>query len=197
MAQLSVPKNRTTIAPRIGIRPSFAALIVMVTGMRSSALSPILSTTCMPIRQLWHPVSAIAGSSVALIRFLSAKPRAWQSSSNALTYTQTYGCGADVRLCHLSQTLSYKWWSRAIALTLATGPFTIVPSSKAADCSSLVSMVSVGRWAYAMPRQVRSMWFTFLHLPQRLPYAGHWLLHMLHGKVILSVYLFKKKTFLL
>ena len=47
-----------------------------VTGMRSSALSPILSATCMPIRQLWHPVSAIAGSSVVLTRFLSATPRA-------------------------------------------------------------------------------------------------------------------------
>ena len=74
-----------------------------------------------------------------------------------------------------------KWWSRAIALTLVTGPFTIVHSSKAADCSSLVSVVSVGRRAYAMPRQARSMWFTFLHLPHRLPYAGHWLIRMLHG----------------
>ena len=92
-----------------------------------------------------------------------------------------YGCGADVRLCHLSQRLSYKWWSRTIALPLATGPFTIVHSSKAADCSSLVSVVSVGRRAYAMPRQARSMWFTFLHLPHRLPYAGHWLLRTLHG----------------
>ena len=33
-ARLSVPENRTTIAPRIGIPPSFAAFIVMVTGMR-------------------------------------------------------------------------------------------------------------------------------------------------------------------
>ena len=76
MARLSVPENRTTIAQRIGIPPSFAALIVMVTCMRSSALSPILSATCIPIRQLWHPVSAIAGSSATLTCFLSAKPRA-------------------------------------------------------------------------------------------------------------------------
>ena len=78
-----------------------AAFIVMVTGMRSSALNPIPSATCIPIRQLWHPLSAIAGSSATLTCFLSAKPKALLSSSNTPTQTRSIYHRAQFEGCRL------------------------------------------------------------------------------------------------
>ena len=69
---------------------------------------------------------------------------------------------------------------RGYSATSATGPFTISHRSNDVDCSSLAS---VGPRAYVVPRQARSMWFTFLHLPRRLPYTGHWLL-MPHSRLL-------------
>lgn len=48
---------------------AFVVFMVMDTGMRSSMLRPIYWATLMPIRQLWHPVSAMAGRVTAWVRF--------------------------------------------------------------------------------------------------------------------------------
>ena len=46
-------------APKISSRLSFAARIERVTGMRSWSGRPSLCRMAVPVRQLWHPVSAI------------------------------------------------------------------------------------------------------------------------------------------
>ncbi|KAG7281963.1 hypothetical protein CRUP_003021 [Coryphaenoides rupestris] len=71
-ASLLLPANLMTAAPRIRMPSLFAAFMVMDTGMRSSVLRPICWATLTPIRQLWHPVSAMAGRVTVRVRFRRA-----------------------------------------------------------------------------------------------------------------------------
>ena len=63
------------VAPRILIPWLFAVYILMVTGMSDVRGNPRRWMTLMPARQLWHPVSAMAGRMSVLVRDVRVKPR--------------------------------------------------------------------------------------------------------------------------
>ncbi len=71
------PENRAMTAPRILMSCLFATFILIETGSRSEVFIPIRSIMSTPIKQLWQPVSAMAGSVTDLTRLSSLNPRAW------------------------------------------------------------------------------------------------------------------------
>ena len=54
---------------------TLAAFIFIVTGMSSARVKPRCSITCIPARQLWHPVSAITEEVRGFVFACSSKPR--------------------------------------------------------------------------------------------------------------------------
>ena len=68
--------------------------------------------TLMPVRQLWHPVSAITETEQDIIGVDRLKPKAVQSSGTILMVTSMNGWGDDRFLSHVLVRLSYMWWSR-------------------------------------------------------------------------------------
>ena len=71
-----LPERRRIVAPRMLMPLLFAAYIRMVTGMRSFSRKPRCCMIFKLAKQLWHPVSAMAGMSTALQRVVgSASPK--------------------------------------------------------------------------------------------------------------------------
>ena len=67
---------RSIMASRMLMPLLFAACIFIVTGIRSDLLNPNLWSTFMPARQLWQPVSAMAGKDAAVGGESKVKPKA-------------------------------------------------------------------------------------------------------------------------
>ena len=63
----SLQAKRRTVAPSIFMPLYVAVCIFIVTGERSDSRRPSRCKTFKPARQLWHPVSTIAGSEAVLV----------------------------------------------------------------------------------------------------------------------------------
>ena len=87
----------------ISIVPWFAAVIFMLTDMRSCWVRPIFVSSAVPAKHDWHPVSAMALKVMGRVDNVVGEPRDLASEGTARIVTLMKGWGSEERFSHALQ----------------------------------------------------------------------------------------------